>query len=181
MDISTILGFLIAFCLTVIAIVMGSKPEIYMNFIDGPSLLFVIGGTFGLSLVSFSFSQVLGIFGSLKYIFFRSNHKTKKDFSDKNNFMHYIKASKKELSKGIEVYKKIPYLAIAAGVIGSMIGEIKLLHIFQTLTNVESAFAVSMLTLLYSIFLAFFICLPIRYKLEQRLLELQWLESEKFE
>lgn len=67
MDIATIVGLLLAYGLIFAAIVLGGNPQ---AFIDYPSILIVIGGTFGVTLVNFPFPTVLSLGGIIKNAFF---------------------------------------------------------------------------------------------------------------
>lgn len=67
MDLSTVVGLVLAFLLVAAAIVIGGSP---FAFIDYPSILIVIGGTFGVTLVNFPLPTVLGLPKILKNAFF---------------------------------------------------------------------------------------------------------------
>ena len=56
MDIATLLGMLIGFGLVVAAIATGGS---IMAFVDVPSVLIVIGGTFAITMVSFSLGEII--------------------------------------------------------------------------------------------------------------------------
>ncbi len=57
MDISSLVGFLIATALVIGSIAMGSAP--FSAFIDIPSVLVVLGGTFGATLMCFPLKSIL--------------------------------------------------------------------------------------------------------------------------
>ena len=65
MDLSTIVGFVLAFGL--MALAMGSGIP---SFINIPSALIVVGGTIGAALVHYRFPQMLGAIGVAKNAFF---------------------------------------------------------------------------------------------------------------
>lgn len=69
-DIVTILGILGSFSLIGTAIFLGGTPG---AFIDGPSILIVIGGTFGVTVACFSIKDVIGAAGTLGHMFFRTS------------------------------------------------------------------------------------------------------------
>ena len=71
MDIATIIGFIAAFGLIVAGILQGGS---LMTFVDPPSLLIVVGGTIGATLVNYSLSQVLGLIGIIKNAFFSQSN-----------------------------------------------------------------------------------------------------------
>lgn len=69
-DIVTILGIVGAFSLIGTAIFLGGTPG---AFVDGPSILIVIGGTFGVTVACFSFKDVVGAAATLGHMFFRTS------------------------------------------------------------------------------------------------------------
>lgn len=56
MDIATVIGLVVGFGLVGAAIFLGGSP---MAFIDGPSVLIVVGGTFAVTTISFSLGEVI--------------------------------------------------------------------------------------------------------------------------
>ncbi len=66
MDIATILGIVSAFGLVSLAMVTGGGLQMFVNI---PSLLIVMGGTMGASLVNFPLREMLGVVGVLKNAF----------------------------------------------------------------------------------------------------------------
>lgn len=69
-DIATIFGILGAAILIGTAIVLGGSPG---SFVDYPSVLIVIGGTFGVVTACFSLRDMAGAFRTVGRTFFRSN------------------------------------------------------------------------------------------------------------
>lgn len=59
MDLATIIGIIATFGLIIGSILVGGSLT---NFVDVPSLMIVVGGTFGVVLMNFPFAQVLGSF-----------------------------------------------------------------------------------------------------------------------
>lgn len=55
-DPATLLGLLAAFGLVALAMAIGGSPE---SFIDAPAMLIVLGGTFGVTITSYSLQDVL--------------------------------------------------------------------------------------------------------------------------
>jgi chemotaxis protein MotA len=55
MDFATILGMLIGFGLIITAMVLGGSPTAFINI---PSILIVVGGTFAVTMISFSFREM---------------------------------------------------------------------------------------------------------------------------
>ena len=60
MDISTIIGLILAMILVVIAIFMGGSPALFVN---PPSLMIVVGGTIGATLIRNPLKSVMGTMG----------------------------------------------------------------------------------------------------------------------
>ena len=65
MDIATLIGIIIASGLVVSAILMGG-PGAW--FINTPSIMIVIGGTMGATLLNYPLSEVLGVFRVVKNV-----------------------------------------------------------------------------------------------------------------
>ncbi|AHI28922.1 MotA/TolQ/ExbB proton channel family protein [Marinobacter similis] len=61
MDFATLIGLVGAILLIASAVILGVSPDVFLN---GPSLLIVIGGSSLVVLAKFSFSQFLGAFGA---------------------------------------------------------------------------------------------------------------------
>jgi chemotaxis protein MotA len=59
MDIATVVGILSAFGLVAVAIAMGSGLELFINL---PSLMIVVGGTLGATMINYPLKDVLGVF-----------------------------------------------------------------------------------------------------------------------
>lgn len=55
-DPATLLGLLAAFGLVALAMAIGGSPE---SFLDAPALLIVLGGTFGVTIISYSLQDVI--------------------------------------------------------------------------------------------------------------------------
>ncbi len=71
MDIGSIIGLVLA--LTLMALGMGSFAT---AFIDFPSMLIVLGGTLGATLVFFPMENLLGLGGVIKHVFFAQQQNT---------------------------------------------------------------------------------------------------------
>lgn len=69
MDIATITGLLATFALVVIAIGPGSLG----GFVNAPSILITVGGTFGATLVAFPLGEVLGVGAVIKNTVFNKS------------------------------------------------------------------------------------------------------------
>jgi chemotaxis protein MotA len=70
MDLATILGIVSAFGLVIIAIVMGGGIGLFINV---PSLMIVVGGTLGATMINYPLKDVLKAVSILKNAFFASN------------------------------------------------------------------------------------------------------------
>ena len=70
MDIATILGIVSAFGLVIIAIVMGGGLGLFINI---PSLMIVVGGTLGATMINYPLKDVLRAVSIVKNAFFASN------------------------------------------------------------------------------------------------------------
>ena len=58
MDIATVLGIVSAFGLVFVAIFMGGGRNIFINV---PSLMIVVGGTIGVTLIAYPLKEVIGV------------------------------------------------------------------------------------------------------------------------
>jgi len=67
MDIATVVGILSAFGLVAAAIAMGSGLELFISL---PSLMIVVGGTLGATMVNYPLKEVLGVFRIVQNVLF---------------------------------------------------------------------------------------------------------------
>ncbi|MGD9054049.1 MAG: motility protein A, partial [Desulfobacterales bacterium] len=58
MDITTLIGIVVAFGLVIISILMGGDGGWFVNY---PSLMIVFGGTMGATFLAYPLSEVLGV------------------------------------------------------------------------------------------------------------------------
>jgi chemotaxis protein MotA len=65
-DITTLIGIAVAFGLVFISILMGGDGTWFINY---PSIMIVMGGTMGATLLSYPLSEVLGVFKVAKNVF----------------------------------------------------------------------------------------------------------------
>lgn len=75
MDISTLIGILVAFGLVIISILMGGDGSWFLNY---PSLMIVVGGTMGATLLAYPLSEVMGVFGVVRNVFFQRSQSANK-------------------------------------------------------------------------------------------------------
>ncbi len=88
MDLATIIGILLAF-----GLVLGAIGSSILLFFNVPSLLIVVGGTIGATLINYPLGHVLGVMGVFKNTFF-SKLDAPDDIVDK--FMDYAKRARRE-------------------------------------------------------------------------------------
>jgi chemotaxis protein MotA len=69
MDIATLVGIVSAFGLVIIAIVMGGGINLFINV---PSLMIVVGGTLGTTMINYPLKEVLGAINVVKNVFMSS-------------------------------------------------------------------------------------------------------------
>jgi chemotaxis protein MotA len=67
MDFATIIGVLVAFGMVFMGIISGSPLTL---FVDIPSVLITIGGTFGIIFINYPLKDVVGVFGVIRNVFF---------------------------------------------------------------------------------------------------------------
>ena len=66
MDISTLIGIVVAFGLVIFSILLGGDGTWFINY---PSVMIVLGGTMGATLLSYPLSEVLSVFKVAKNVF----------------------------------------------------------------------------------------------------------------
>jgi len=90
MDIATILGVISAFGLVIIAIFMGGGIQLFLNI---PSLMIVVGGTLGATMISYPLKDVFGVFNVAKKALF-TRHISVDEIIKR--FIGFAKKSRKE-------------------------------------------------------------------------------------
>ncbi len=73
MDIATLLGIVSSFGLVLIAIFMGSGLGLFIN---APSLMIVVGGTIGTTMINYPLKDVIGVIGVVKNAIFTQKSDT---------------------------------------------------------------------------------------------------------
>ncbi len=66
MDIATIVGIIGCFAMVIVVIVMGGSPQ---SFVNVQSILIVLGGTVGATLINFPLKEVVSVFAVVKNAF----------------------------------------------------------------------------------------------------------------
>ena len=90
MDIATIVGLILAGALVMAAIVMGGSVS---WFVSAPSLMIVVGGTIGATLISYPLGEVMGVFKVVMKVFL---HKTQSVDAIIENMVEFGKLARKE-------------------------------------------------------------------------------------
>ncbi len=87
MDLATLIGIVLAFSLVLISIIMGSGLGLFINI---PSLMIVVGGTLGATMVRHPLGEVIGMIKVVKNVFFAKTWSPEEvvdkflDFADKS-------------------------------------------------------------------------------------------------
>jgi len=74
MDLATIIGVLVAFGMVLMGIMSGSPLTL---FVDMPSVMITIGGTFGIIFINYPLKDVFGVVGIVKNVFIDQKHDSK--------------------------------------------------------------------------------------------------------
>jgi len=90
MDIATILGIVSAFGLVLTAIFMGSGLEL---FISAPSMMIVVGGTIGTTMINYPLKQVIGVLSVVKNAIFAKSLSSEELISQ---FLEFAGKARKE-------------------------------------------------------------------------------------
>ena len=210
-DMATILGIILAFGLVSAAILLTGSAA---SFLDVPSVLIVVGGTFAVTAIAFSTREVLASFSVVGPTLFR----TARDPRESATWMLYL--SETARAKGLlsldgtlgqmrqepflqsairqvvdgeapetveqtmrqeaantlvrrersaSILRKAAEIAPAMGLIGTLIGLIKMLSSLDDPTAIGPAMAIALLTTFYGAILAFMVFSPLASKLERNL------------
>ena len=128
-------------------------------------MLFVVGGTLALALISFPLQDFRYVFRYWGYTVIPP-----KLGADQSKVIG-------ELEKGIVMFTKMKSYAQATGWVGTLIGLVLMLGSsgpdFNDPAESGHAAAIALLTVLYGTIIAYYICLPISTKLQCRLDELK--------
>ena len=100
MDIATLLGVFSAFGLVIISIAIGGGV---MLFVDVPSVLIVVGGTLGATMINYPIKEVLGAVAVMKNVFLTKKLKVD-DVTGK--FVEYATKARREGILALESYLK---------------------------------------------------------------------------
>jgi chemotaxis protein MotA len=209
MDLATIAGILCGFGLVIGAMSMGGGLSWFINI---PSALIVVGGTFGAVLINYPISDIVGVIGVAKNVLF---HKELKVGEAIEMLVEMSKTARREgilalekqvdnvddafFSKGIrlmidgiepaalskilytelefieerhklgaEIFTTMGNFAPAMGMMGTLIGLVKMLMQMDDPSSIGPAMAVALITTFYGVILANLIFLPISGKLKTR-------------
>lgn len=75
MDITTLIGILVAGGLVMVSILMGGSGAWFINY---PSIMIVVGGTIGATLLAYPLAEVMGVFRVAKNAFLHSSQPVQK-------------------------------------------------------------------------------------------------------
>lgn len=110
MDLATIIGIILSFGLVISSIVFNGSILI---FISVPSLLIVVGGTIGATLVNYPLRSVLGVMGVIKHTFMS---KVESPSQIIDQFMEYANRARREGILSLEpIIKDIEDLYLKKG------------------------------------------------------------------
>jgi len=90
MDLATVIGIVLAFALVISSIALGSGLGLFINI---PSMLIVLGGTLGATMVQHPIKEVVGMLNIVKHAFFTRVWSTKEVI---DNFVDYATKSRRE-------------------------------------------------------------------------------------
>ncbi len=167
MDLSTVVGLVLAWGLFISAMLVGGNMPI---FIDVPSILIVVGGTFALTLMSFSLPDILAFTKLICPAFF-SPKAIRNRIEMKETIDEDTRELRKNLKLGITMLGRMKIYALATGIVGTLIGFIQVLAVVENPYDFTKWSSISLLTALYGTILAYFLFSPLQAKL-QRLLDL---------
>lgn len=209
MDLATILGIVSGFGLVIIAMSLGGG---LMWFINIPSALIVLGGTFGAVLINYPIADVLGVMRVAKNVFMQKElavsyviemlvdmskiarregilalEKKVEDIHDPffskgvglmidgieptalSKILHTELEYLSERHRlGAEIFTTMGNFAPAMGMMGTLIGLVKMLMQMDDPSTIGPAMAVALITTFYGVILANLIFLPIAGKLKTR-------------
>lgn len=209
MDVSTIVGLVIGISLMAFAVLSGSALS---AFVDGPSVMIVLGGAFAAALISFPLRHVLGVARVVKNCFFTkpaspselikdlvsyaevarrdgilSLENMTKDIKDafivtgiqmavdgtEPELIEQIMESELEAvgdrhADGKALFDNIGKYAPAFGMIGTLVGLVKMLQSMEDPSQIGQGMAIALLTTLYGALLANLVALPLADKLGTR-------------
>ncbi len=209
MDLSTVVGLVLGIGLILSAILMGGTIG---TFVDIPSMLIVVGGTFAVVLVNFPLQWVLGVFGVVKNAFFTKPVSPLDTVSTLVSFAErarregilalegsmdeiddeFIKSGLRLAVDGVEpeLIKDIlqtelafiedrhrngqsilAYMGTASpalGMIGTLIGLVKMLQNLSDPNAIGPSMAIALLTTLYGALMANLAFIPLSGKLKTR-------------
>ena len=78
MDVATLVGIIVAGGLVISSILMGGSGAWFINY---PSMMIVIGGTMGATLLAYPLSDVFRVFGVVKHVFLQRSHSAQQTIS----------------------------------------------------------------------------------------------------
>jgi len=206
MDIATIIGILGGFSLIIIAMGWGGGLS---WFFDLPSLMIVLGGTFGAVLINYPFSTVIKVIPAAKSIFMRKETDVQQivnlfvemagvarregllslermESRFKNPFLSKavslsldgvdpadveiileteIQTTEEQYRIGADIFTTMGNFAPAMGLMGTLIGLVKMLMQMSDPSQIGPAMSLALLTTFYGVILSNLVFLPAAGKL----------------
>ena len=138
-----ILGFIIMITLITMGIMAGGRHE---DLIDVPSLLITLGGAIGGLMAAYG----TGFFRAIGTVFKSS-------------------ADRETITEGVGIFRRAKTYAIAAGVLGTMVGLVNMLQALDDPAALDPGLATALITTVYGFFLAYAIFHPVSASLQRRL------------
>jgi chemotaxis protein MotA len=185
-DIATLVGFVLAYVIIAAAISLGGP---FVIFVNAPSLLVVVGGTFAVTLMRITLGNFLGSFKiALKGFFYKleegilalEGREISNSFLErgiglcidghapevvKNLLAKDINMSIERHTVGADMFKAMAVYAPAMGMIGTLIGLVQMLSNMSDPAAIGPAMAVALLTTLYGAIIANAFASPLAEKL----------------
>ena len=146
-----ILGFIVMIALVAAGTV---HAGFFSKLVDVPSVTITLGGWAAALLMSFG----RGCFTAIGAVFSRT-------------------ASREMLALGVAVFERGQSYAVGCGVLGTLVGLVIMLSKLDDPARIGPGLAVALLTLIYGLFLAYAIQLPIVASLRRRLGEMEGTPS----
>ena len=139
MDIATIIGYILAVFMLLFGMMFGMA-----TFIDSVSIFIVVGGTLGLTMMSFPLSDTLNGPRYAWYCIVPPKPGVDRD------------AVIADLEKRIFMFMRIKEYSIACGWVGVLIGLVLILQSLDDPAAISPAMAVCLLTALYGLLISYF-------------------------
>ena len=181
MDIATALGLAAGFLLLAAAILHGGSP---FAFVDVPSVLIVVGGTFAVTMISFSLEEVLRAQSVLvqtlidrrrapnvaaRAVLRLADTARKSGVLSLQAVVPQLRGQAKQIrhAHSASVLRRAAEVAPAMGLIGTLLGLVQMLGNLSDPASIGPSMAIALLTTFYGAVLANMVFLPLASKLER--------------